>query len=752
MKQICKGFGALSTALGTMLCALALPSQAATILVEAESFANTGGWVNDPQAMDIMGSPYLLAHGLGEPVADATTTMNVPQAGTYRVWVRTMDWVARWKAPGAPGKFQIKVNGQALTTTFGTEGADWHWQDGGTTTLAQGAVPLALHDMTGFEGRCDAVIFSNDPGFTPTNDLPALAAWRKTTLNIPDKPAEAGTYDAVIVGGGVAGCATAVSAARLGLKVALIQDRPVLGGNSSSEIQVWIMGKTRQQPYPVLGEIVDEMMTRPKTSPGKIEEYGDDKKMKVVKGEPNISLFLNERAFAVGIEGGRIASVTSRNTKTALETIYRSRYFVDCTGDGTIGYLAGADFDYNKERHQGSSNMWSVQDTGAPIDFPKQPWMVDLTKRSYPVHLKQLGVWDWESGFDKDIITEVESIRDHNLRSMYSVWAAIKNDKKMHPNHKLGWAAYISGKRESRRLMGDVILTRADITERKAFPDACVSITWSIDIHYPEPVQAKEAPGAEFRSIAKHGRYEGGPYPIPYRCFYSRNIPNLFMAGRDISVDNEALGPVRVQGTTGMMGEVVGRALSICKKYGENPRDVYAKHLPELIAMFSQRLGTIPEPKVVPIATPTNPLTGKVGANLAPQAKITAPESFNNTKTASLTDGKLTPDNNLRWVSKADFPQTIEFTWDKPHEIAAARFFSGYTVEGQIADPIADFVFQQFDGKAWHDIPNTRTTDSVETNWHAQFPALKTNRIRLVIDKAPVNTVRLWEVEFYAPK
>ena len=124
--------------------------------------------------MDQMGSPYLLAHGLGDPVADAVTTATFPKAGKYRVWVRTRDWVAPWKAPGAPGKFQVLVNGRALKTTFGTEGAAWHWQDGGTVKVGK-SVKVALHDLTGFEGRCDAILFCSDLNFQPPNELAALS-------------------------------------------------------------------------------------------------------------------------------------------------------------------------------------------------------------------------------------------------------------------------------------------------------------------------------------------------------------------------------------------------------------------------------------------------------------------------------------------------------------------------------------------------------------------------------------------------
>ena len=157
------------------------------ILVEAEGFDDNGGWVIDPQFMDQMGSPYLLAHGLGIPVKDAKTEVSIPKAGSYRVWVRTKDWVARWKAPGTPGRFQVIINDKPLKTTFGTVGAQWHWQEGGTIALPEGKLKLALHDLTGFEGRCDAIVFSNDPDFTPPNKDPEMHAFRRECLGLPKK-------------------------------------------------------------------------------------------------------------------------------------------------------------------------------------------------------------------------------------------------------------------------------------------------------------------------------------------------------------------------------------------------------------------------------------------------------------------------------------------------------------------------------------------------------------------------------------
>ena len=208
------------------------------VFLEAEQFADFGGWNLDQQFMDQMGSPYLLAHGLGVPVADAKTQIEFPSAGIYRVWVRTRDWVAPWNAPGAPGRFQLLINGVPLGETFGTKGAAWQWHDGGTVRVDTKAT-VALHDLTGFEGRCDAVLFCKDIGFEPSNQLEPLTRFRRKLLGLPNQPANGGSFDLVVIGGGFAGTCAALSAARNGLKVALIQDRPVLGGNASSEVRVW---------------------------------------------------------------------------------------------------------------------------------------------------------------------------------------------------------------------------------------------------------------------------------------------------------------------------------------------------------------------------------------------------------------------------------------------------------------------------------------------------------------------------------
>ena len=573
------------TAAQALLLVVALAATATaradTVLVEAEAFTELGGWVVDQQFMDQMGSPYLLAHGLGVPVKDATTKVTLPTTGTYRVFVRTMDWVARWKAPGHPGRFQLLVDGRPLATTFGTKGAEWSWHDGGTVAVTKKQVAVTLHDLTGFEGRCDAIAFTTDEGFRPPNEPKAMAAFRRKALGLAERPEAAGHFDLVVVGGCVAGTCAAVTATRLGVEVALIQDRPVLGGNNSSEVRVWLGGRTNYKPYPRIGDLVRELDPRTKDCPAPAAAYGDDTKLATAKAEPSLTLFLNTRANQVETDGGRIAAVVAQNVLTARRLRFTARCFADCTGDGSIGFLAGADFEMTKTGHMGRTNLWRVVDTGKPSPFPRCPWAHDLSSRPFPTQLKRLGRWFWESGFDHDPIALSEHIRDNNFRGMYGAWDALKNARKLYPNHKLQWAAYVAGKRESRRLLGDVVLTKKHLMENTEFPDGCFPTSWSIDLHLADPRYSKGFGKDPFLSRASFEAYKR-PYWVPYRCLYSRNVANLFMAGRDISVTHEALGTVRVMKTCGMMGEVVGRAASVAVRHGTTPRGVYENHWDEL--------------------------------------------------------------------------------------------------------------------------------------------------------------------------
>jgi hypothetical protein len=573
-------------AAAVLAAAFASPALAQSVLVEAENFKDPGGWSLDTQFIEIVGSPYLLAHGLGTPVKDAETTVAFPSPGTWKVFVRTKDWVARWNAPGTPGRFQLLVDGKALPVEFGTKGKDWAWQEGGSVEIAGKEAKLALHDLTGFDGRCDAIFFSKGGATRPPADAKPLAPWRKELLGLPAKPDEEGPFDLVVVGGGYAGTAAAVSAARLGCKVALIQDRGVLGGNGSSEVRVWSKGIIKTGLFPALGEIVEEFMDKASSSPGKAEEFGDAKKEALVRAEKNLSLFLNHYAYQVEKQGSRIASVTAFDVRTGRERRFEAKYFVDCTGHASIGMLAGAHHTTQEKGHMGMSNMWRWAETDSPQAFPETPWALPLEMGDFPYPNKGKGEWFWETGFDRDPLEDLEYARDYNLRAVFGAFNAMKNrgGKEKHAHARLEWVAHVGGTRESRQLLGDVVLTQDDIVQKKAFPDGCVPTTWDIDLHYPEKKYAAKFPEDPFISRAAFGKGvdKKQGYPVPYRCFYSRNVPNLFMAGRHISVTHEALGTVRVQRTTGMMGEVVGKAAAICAARKCMPQAVYTDHLEEL--------------------------------------------------------------------------------------------------------------------------------------------------------------------------
>jgi hypothetical protein len=395
-------------------------------------------------------------------------------------------------------------------------------------------------------------------------------------------------------------------------------------------VRVWLGGGINLPPYPRVGDIVAELEPKQRAHVGPANSaqiYEDERRLALVRSEPNVTLLLEQRVNAIESTDGVIRAVVAQHIRTARRVRLSARWFADCTGDGAVGALAGADYDMTEKQHMGPSNLGGVEDAGQPQPFPKCeckdtnavnmafastkapapfarcPWAVDLRDKAFPGRhncngqdsmdpLSNLGVWYWESGFDRDPITDVEWMRDQNLRAMYGAWDTLKNVDKLYPNYKLNWAAYIAGKRESRRLLGDVVLTVDAFRTNQAFADACFPCTWTIDLHTPDPAYDKGHEGAEFISKATQGKYQT-PYWAPYRCLYSRNVSNLFMAGRDISVTHEALGPVRVMRTCGCMGEVVGMAASLCKQHDCTPRAVYQQHLDELKQLMTQGVGRL---------------------------------------------------------------------------------------------------------------------------------------------------------------
>ncbi|MEI7947653.1 MAG: FAD-dependent oxidoreductase, partial [bacterium] len=422
--------------------------------------------------------------------------------------------------------------------------------------------------------------------------------------------------------------------------------------------------------------------------------------------------------------------------------------------------------------HMGPCNLWNVAPSKDVVSFPRCPWAIDLSDKPFPGRNKEkpdphkLGGWYWESGFDRDPMQEMEYVRDWNFRAMYGAWDALKNVDKVLPDYTLNWSAYILGKRESRRLMGDMVLTWDDLVKDRQFPDAAAPTGWSNDLHLLDPAYEKGFKGDAFISHALFGQFpaykEKRPFWIPYRALYSRNITNLFMAGRNISVKHEALGAVRVMRTGGCMGEVVGMAASLCVKHDAPPRTVYEKHLAELQGIMRRGTGKVPSQQIddkgqwqlrpANLALPA--WFKEAGTNFARTARATIPGSPKAGLQTEmlLNDGNgRVEDNSARWISKEALPHIVEFSWETPVQLGAARIISGYFRNADVVSPVQDFAFQWYDGTAWQDIPEAKVTGNKNPAWSGLFTPVVTTRLRLTVTVTPGDISRIWEVELYAP-
>ncbi len=575
-------------------------------MVLATTFADKGDWTVEQQFVLQMGSSYLLAHGIGTPLAkDAVTTVNVPADGNYNILVRTKNWTKHWSDGPTPGIFEVHIDGQSDGVTYGTDSVNWYWQRGGKVALTAGEHTIALHDLTGFDGRCDAVILTTED-YTPTESLEEYFALREALLGkrvVEDK----GSYDFVVVGGGISGICAALAASRLGLKVALIQDRYVLGGNNSSEVRVGLGGQINIDPYPSLGYLLNEIGPDRIGNARGAHHYQDEKKMNVVLAEKNISLFMGYTVIEVEKDGDRITSVVAQEATAQNHIKISGNYFSDCTGDAHLGFMAGAECRMGREARDefnerlapekaddmtmGVSIEWYCEDWNTPCTFPDSlDWGLRLDEYTVePVHRAN---WYWEVGMMDDQVADAEKIRDYGMYVAYSTFSYCKNrysKKEDWTCTHLTWVSHVSGKRESRRIMGDYILREQDLTRPIRHQDETCTTTWRIDQHYPMEKNSKDYPNQEWLSYGVLTPIDF--YALPYRCFYSKDISNMFMAGRNISVTHIALGSTRVMRTCGLIGEVVGMAAAVCARRQAMPRDVYTTYFEDLKELMRKGTG-----------------------------------------------------------------------------------------------------------------------------------------------------------------
>ena len=548
---------------------------AATVLLEAEYFSDKGGWKVDTQFVEQMGSFYLLAHNFGQPGTDAVTFSTFPLTGFYRVWVRTKNWVSGYTGTAAPGRFQVSVSGSTIAEVFGDAVDTWQWEDGGEVWIQSGSREISLKDLTGFEGRCDAIAFIKGSSQPPPNDE-SLKAWRLAALGESLTPGAIEQYDLVVVGGGMGGCATALSAARNGVRVALVQDRPVLGGNASQEIRVGTRGERR------FGLIYEIDATDGFANGDEQTVARDVVRQNVLTNEPNLTLYMPYRAYQVGTNATRtITHVDIQQVGSPSRLRLTAPLFADCTGDAWIGYWAGADYVYGSEPQSaynepqarpipgttlGNSLLWStLVHATQTFPFPSTlPWATAVAGTAKATS----GDWNWEYGIPATLhtINDSEHIRDHLFRAIYGNYFN-QRVADGHSRRYFQWMAYVAGKRESRRLLGDYIIKQQDLRDGIYFDDAVMTTDWGMDLHYETAVS--------YRSIYTKYSIKNGKVFFPYRVLYSRNVPNLFMAGRNISSTHVAMGSPRVMNTIAQMGVVVGMAAKMCIENGYLPRDIY---------------------------------------------------------------------------------------------------------------------------------------------------------------------------------
>lgn len=734
------------------------------LFIEAEDFAEYGKWRLDTQFTHKMGSAYLIASGVGEPIGSAATTVEVPRAGRWRIWARTKDWLPEF----SPGAFMVGVDGRFGARLGVSRRVGWLWELAGDFDLAQGWHRLELRDASGYFGRCDALILTTDHAYVPPDGAEQLRAERLRLKGDVAAAEERGRFDVVVVGAGPGGVPAAVAAAREGAKVALIGDRPVLGGNASDEIGVNMCGAVVDKPAARETGITEEAAcyrTR-HPAPGMSDAY-----RALVDAETNLTVFTCERMLEVEMAEGGVRAVRCRNTMTGRWSRYEGSVFVDATGDGWLGYFAGARYREGREArsefgeaeaperpdtftmsgllHEPRVGVcYRAEETDGPVAYTTPEWARVLppgfTRKVRGVR----GQWWVEhSGFFDDC-ADPERARDELIRISFAYWGWLKNDSPVREaaaRYAMREVPIMDGRREARRLVGDYILTANDCLSGRVFPDAVAYGGWSIDIHDPLGMSAPDSDGWCVR-------HPPVPiYTIPFRSLYSANVPNLMMAGRDISVSHAALGSTRVQSTCAVIGQAVGTAAAMCVAEGLSPRALGKSRIGEL----QQRL--LRDDAYIPGLRNADP------ADLALRARVTAsscaketvrysPNGGGRLKPGKITYGDVAPENVIdgisrpvgksshAWVSAVgeSLPQWIRLDLAEAAEVHEVRLTFDSDLEfnawlhRQAEEMVKDYVLEgSADGENWHVLANER--GNFQRHRVHRFPPQHLKAVRLTV-------------------
>ena len=409
--------------------------------------------------------------------------------------------------------------------------------------------------------------------------------------------------DLCVVGGGMSGMAAAISAAREGLKVVLMHERPMLGGNASSEIRMWICGAHGKdnRETGLLEEISLENMYR---NPTKSYAVWDTVLYDFVRREENIQLLLNCTCMDAKVETGsyphsrdrRIVSVTGYQMTTQRFIEVEAKFFSDCSGDSILAPLTGAEFRLGREaasefgeissaevadkKTMGMSCLVQGRETHRPVTYTPPEWAAKLNDKHFEHRMPNLrshseNFWYLELGGNRDSIGDTEELRDELVALAAGTWDYVKNSGNFDAeNWDLDFLGFLPGKRESRRMVGQHILTQPEISAGTVFDDEVAFGGWPLDDHFPDGFFHRGHPNTNYLTPA--------PYSIPYRTLYSKNVDNLFFAGRNISATHMAMSSTRVMATCALLGEAVGKAAAVAVQKGITPHDVYAEHCDKL--------------------------------------------------------------------------------------------------------------------------------------------------------------------------
>ncbi len=404
------------------------------------------------------------------------------------------------------------------------------------------------------------------------------------------------SFDFCVVGGGLAGLIAAVSAARHGARVALLQDRPILGGNSSSEVRMHVCGAhgRNNRETGLLEELLLDNFYYNHTPSYSIWDavlYGK------AQYQPGLTLFLNTTVNSLEMDGARVKAVHGWQLTTEIRYRIEATLFADCSGDGIMAPLSGAHFRMGREgrdefgesiappvpdnKTMGMSCLFQAREYASPQPFTAPPWAYEYRDGEHllarGINLFHTNFWWMEVGGEHHSIHDTERCREELLRIAFGVWDYIKNhapDREQWANYALDWQGFLPGKRESRRYYGDHILNQSDVEAAGPFEDVVAYGGWTMDDHFPAGFYHPEA-GTIYHPAPS-------PFGIPYRSLYSRNIDNLFCAGRCHSATHTAMSATRVMATTSLMGQAVGTAAAIAVREGLDPRGVYQERLKEL--------------------------------------------------------------------------------------------------------------------------------------------------------------------------